>query len=792
MTQGHYRLSWAGLALFLLLAGVYWLSFLGVNINNDEVYLFDSTESLVRRGDFRLNYTYHLYPQIRVVDGQLLERALQEPLQPILAAPLFMVGQFAPSSIGVMHSVWLFNIIVTALTGVIMYRIALRRRFHSEVAWTTGMIFGLATLAWPFSRYFFREPLASLLILACIGLAWELRACWYSARVASAWLIVLLGVFAVTVLAKSAMLVFIPALVLMAVPSLTSFLRDWRVVLSVGLFSGLMLLGTLLIGDWLNNPRFQVAFWQNAFAELNWTYVMESLAGYHISPGRSMWLFSPVLVLALPGAVKWWRSGEWQLVVASGLMFILIPMAYGAGRDHQWWGGSTGWGPRQMLPLVPLAILLTLPVIEHGFKRTTPLTAKLAILTLILLSTGLQMLGVSVSLRIYHDNLSDEGIKFWEEGIWTWGPSPISRYIQMFDPDQVDIAWAYSENTVWPVILLTLTVVVLSALWGYGLLISRYPPRRLNSIFGLGLGLIYLVCLGVGLNSLRDDPRYLRQPDVLLLINAMEEAVSEDDAVILYDQGLQSAFMNYFKVPAFLASLPYSPGENYRPGIDPPEWEDAPPETLLGTGSTVMLDWAAERYSRIWLVVNTSPAIATELRPTERYMAQNYYPIDEIQVSDVARAVQFYARPVPDGTPAVQQNIQFGDHLTLAGFDLPEGEVYNPGEVVPVSLVWETLQSLETSYNVSIRVAESGRPPVAQRDGLPQGTFGDTALWHPGEQYRDNHGLVLPDDLPPGEYHLQVIIYEWPELQRLPVTPGDGDIAVLATLFVTDTSDESD
>jgi hypothetical protein len=57
------------------------------------------------------------------------------------------------------HTVWLFNILVTALTAgaLCAYRLALGCRAH--VAALVALIFGLGTIAWPYSRTFFREPL---------------------------------------------------------------------------------------------------------------------------------------------------------------------------------------------------------------------------------------------------------------------------------------------------------------------------------------------------------------------------------------------------------------------------------------------------------------------------------------------------------------------------------------------------------------------------------------------------------------------------------------------------------
>ncbi len=77
---------------------------------------------------------------------------------------------------------------------------------------------------------------------------------------------------------------------------------------------------------------------------------------------------------------------------------------------------------------------------------------------------------------------------------------------------------------------------------------------------------------------------------------------------------------------------------------------------------------------------------------------------------------------------------------------------------------------------------------VAQRAEAPLGSFGAMSLWQPGGYYRDNHALQLPDNLPPGDYDLWVLIFDWRDGSRLPVRnarAGEATThAVIATLRV--------
>ena len=67
--------------------------------------------------------------------------------------------------------------------------------------------------------------------------------------------------------------------------------------------------------------------------------------------------------------------------------------------------------------------------------------------------------------------------------------------------------------------------------------------------------------------------------------------------------------------------------------------------------------------------------------------------------------------------------------------------------------------------------------------------FEFTQSWRVGSFHRDNHGIALPDDLPPGQYELWAAVYWWQEPEnRLAVTDSAGEVlgdhVVLTTITV--------
>jgi len=106
-----------------------------------------------------------------------------------------------------------------------------------------------------------------------------------------------------------------------------------------------------------------------------------------------------------------------------------------------------------------------------------------------------------------------------------------------------------------------------------------------------------------------------------------------------------------------------------------------------------------------------------------------------------------------------------------------------PGDVVGVRLVWAADAAPARAYKVFLHLLAPDGQLAAQRDGEPGGGSRPTTGWAAGEVVIDNHGLLLPAGLPPGEYVLRVGLYDaFDPAARLAVAGGDS--LLLATITV--------
>ncbi len=395
--QHHHRLP---LAIFLLLTGFYLLTMSGHTYSADEETMLAVTRGLLASGTVAV-----------VVEADAPVSALRPGrdggryspygvLPSLLALPLQALGGLAaPLGAGAADyasrfAVTALNALLTAATAALLAAWALRllnveRRAQSvernaargATLWAgaLGLIYGLATFAWPYARTFFSEPLAALLIM----LAAE-RAHFANAKCkmqnakrgaengaghaeGNGWADACRRALFISGLACGLLLTTrIAAGVVLPVIGLYMLWGCWQAWRSgssfaccilhfafwlLGLLPGLALLG------WYNLARFGTLLASGYASEgsLFTTPLAVGLYGLLLSPGKSVLLYAPPLLLALPGAWALWRRGERGVVLLALGLFLSHLLLY--ARWGEWQGGGV-WGPRFLLPVVAPLLLL--------------------------------------------------------------------------------------------------------------------------------------------------------------------------------------------------------------------------------------------------------------------------------------------------------------------------------------------------------------------------------------------------------------------------------------------------
>jgi hypothetical protein len=101
-------------------------------------------------------------------------------------------------------------------------------------------------------------------------------------------------------------------------------------------------------------------------------------------------------------------------------------------------------------------------------------------------------------------------------------------------------------------------------------------------------------------------------------------------------------------------------------------------------------------------------------------------------------------------------------------------EVARPGDSLPVALRWRALGKIDAYYSVYVKLLDAGANAVAGWDGQPRDGEAPTLLWVPGEVVEDLVTLSVPDNLPAGEYAVEVGMYRAVDLARCLTLDRDG------------------
>jgi hypothetical protein len=148
------------------------------------------------------------------------------------------------------------------------------------------------------------------------------------------------------------------------------------------------------------------------------TPIGEGLAGLALSPGKGILWFSPVVLVSLLGFRS--LAGRRPAFVAVALAMIGSLVALDA-KYYQWWGGDC-WGPRLLVPLLPL---LALPAGEVFARwRTLGRWRRAAVGLLVLASVFVAALPILVPFDAHAERLSADPARL-HRTLWTVGGSPI-------------------------------------------------------------------------------------------------------------------------------------------------------------------------------------------------------------------------------------------------------------------------------------------------------------------------------------------------------------------------------
>ena len=281
---------------------------------------------------------------------------------PVLLAPFYFMGDLiarfaagAPHDYVTMLAVSFFNPVASAIACLLVFAIARRMSFAPGISAALSFIYGLSTMAPVYSRTGFAAPAATMFLLLAVYMFFKYRDSFKMVN------IFLSGFFlACMFLCRIPVIVMVPCFAVVLLWVLKD--ADLPVVSKYGHFLGFAgILTCVLAGLLFFN--FHIYGSVNAFGGVDASVIGKRIAGaphmlkglyyYLLSPGKSLFLYNiPVIFgfLALRRAFK----ADQKTAVLFLLVFAVNLLLYVKSFRR---GSLFSWGPRYLLPSVPLLIL---------------------------------------------------------------------------------------------------------------------------------------------------------------------------------------------------------------------------------------------------------------------------------------------------------------------------------------------------------------------------------------------------------------------------------------------------
>jgi len=609
----------SSLFLFCLLLGIYALSYSGLPISDDEQLFASVAQNYALSGEFSAG---QVYGNTRLV-GQYHGAG---PLHILFASLAYRL--IAPTGFGGMQGMFFLPPLYTAVTAIFIYLLSRRRGYSSQVALLAGLLFGLGTIAWPYAKTFFREPLATLLLTGAwlaIEIALDIQV---NPRTrAFAWLLFCIAMVG-ALLTKIMMAVAIPAFGILVWDrldrgNLPVWIKDrsWTTKTAISTGICVLALSSLAIADVDIFYRFSSSFVRfsfNRLMTLPHAGFGQAIVGSLASPGKGLFIYSPVLILALLVVKPRWHLHKKDYYLGWSVLVGLV-IAQALAYDDKWW--NVTWGTRFTLPAIPFLIIAALPALE-AMLASQSRRVRLVYACLIGLSLFIQIGGVLVDSSSYNAWLYH---RFDRAYPWPaiWDPlyaALVGHWRLILAGETWDVAWArsflFDLRPIYFVIFLIASLIVLSS-WGLWRTLARPgTDKRLLGVIGTAI-LVLTLMPSAMLSAYRADPKYSADRMDLRAVEAwIRQKAGPGDVVIVrsYLYPVWYYLMNFgrFEIPWYSASM---------------TWDDElKPVSLFDESTDQLLDILSTNYRRIWVISEKLSPVAQPISiGQEGYSTPGYW-----------------------------------------------------------------------------------------------------------------------------------------------------------------------
>ncbi len=118
--------------------------------------------------------------------------------------------------------------------------------------------------------------------------------------------------------------------------------------------------------------------------------------------------------------------------------------------------------------------------------------------------------------------------------------------------------------------------------------------------------------------------------------------------------------------------------------------------------------------------------------------------------------------------------VDLGGRVAFLGYGV-DRQALHPGESFHLDLYWQGVQPMDTSYTVFVHLLDGREKIWGQVDSIPARATRPTTGWLPGEVVIDSYDVTVYPDAPPGQYVIEVGMYNAATGERLPAYDESGN-----------------
>jgi hypothetical protein len=805
------------LVLMALLVSVYTLTSSGRFHIVDEVSLYAVTESQALRGAVDSNtiaWTQWVNSAGEVLgafgpDGDVYSK--KGPAPAFLAVPWYLLLHIITElnvGIGQLQATLLWNGIVTAMTAALLWLTARRLGYGDRTGMTLGLLFGLATIAWPYANQFFGEPLSALsLLIVFYGMAtWRRAGGWWWLALAGAG-----AALTITTVTAHTLLIAIFG---------GWWLVDWllrrrtapgvensipALLAGAAAFAAPIVLAGALLALY-NFVRFGSPLETGYHFDSGEGFSTPFLTGFWgliFSPYRGVFWHTPLFIASIAAFVPFVRRHRSEAILIALLSGVLVGMY---SLWWMWWGGFA-WGPRFLVPLTPLWVLVLAPVVarlaagdwrlrvgrqgdkERGRRgdagqaapisnlqspisnlsiSQSPLLTYLAWFTaaMAVISFVVQVGAVSVNFVNYEILLRSLYPTDWSDPL-RYGPpaqsladlmnSPVVGQFKLIAQDlraNSDLAWLWADGTtLWLVVLIggAAIVTLLGALFLWWRMADQPDNAATFRAGGVvsapSLALVVLIpalVIATWSGEVGREPTYgIEGAGYRAILHDLCRVVTATDA-----------FVN-------ITPADYHIPMNWMPGeckTDIPTFGYAA-DSMNHPETEAVLTRALAEHDRLWFV--TSGVQPNDPNNTiERWLADRAYKATDVWYENF-RLVQYATalrlggveeRPINEALLGRR-----AEQVTITSVRAPS--VAAAGKPIPIDIQYRLEAPTDQNLRWFVQLLSGQNIPLAQLDTAPNDNYVTFSSLPAREVLTERAGLPVPENMPEGDYLLIAGLY---------------------------------